>query len=142
MNKIVLDASVGVKWFLEEKYQKQALSLRDRIFHKEIEAIVPDIFYLELANVFQKEVRKKVIKFKEAQDNLEIVMEISLKRHIQEDLFDIALDNALIFQISAYDALYLSLAEIYMAPLITADEELYKRCRRRFDFIEYLGDMK
>jgi predicted nucleic acid-binding protein len=142
MSKKVLDASVGVKWFLEEKYQRQALSILDRIFQNEIEAVVPEIFYLELANVFQKEVRKKVIKLKEAQENLENAMELPLKRHVHEDLFDIALDNALVFKISAYDALYLSLAEIYMAPLITADKELYKRCWRRFDFIEYLGDIK
>ena len=142
MNKIVLDASVGAKWFLEERLHKQALFIRDQIFRKEIEAVIPDIFYLELANVFRKEVRKKVIQFQEARENLEIVMRLSLKRHVHEELFDIALDNALIFNISVYDAVYISLAEIYTAPLITADKELFDRCRNRFDFIKYLGDLK
>lgn len=64
-----------------------------------------------------------------------------LQRYADFELADVALENALRFNISAYDGLYLALAEIYVAPLVTADETLLQACRGRFDFIESLKDL-
>ena len=142
MKQWVVDASVGVKWFLDENDREKAIAILDQMERREIEVIIPDIFYLELANVFQKGFRKGLIRFEEAQKSFEKIENLPLKRHRHEDLFDVALDNAMIFGITTYDAIYLSLAEIYLVPLVTADKEFYQACKKRFDFIEYLGDIK
>lgn len=67
---------------------------------------------------------------------------LPLEQYSDSELFDVAFDNAIQLKISAYDAIYVSLAEIYVAPLVTADDELIKACKNRFDFILPLGKLK
>ena len=69
-------------------------------------------------------------------------MKLSLERYSDRELSDVALENALQYGISVYDALYVSLAEIYVAPLVTADETLFKACKGRFDFILSLEEIR
>ena len=79
--------------------------------------------------------------FQDAVRNHDQIMALKLERYSDHELSDIALKNALQYKISTYDALYLSLAEIYLAPLVTADDSLFKACKDRFDFIEHLSEM-
>lgn len=137
----VLDASVGAKWFFQEELEERALRLKEGFQNKEIKVIVPEIFFAELANACWKRVQRKLISIEDAVMHLDIMMKLPLKVYSIRELADVALENALRFGISVYDALYLSLAEVYVCPLITADKALFKACRRRFDFIEFLGNI-
>ena len=139
---MIVDACVGAKWFLEEEFKEKADTLLERALQREIKLIVPEFFYSELGSILWKGVRKKLIAVRCAQEILNRMMELPLKTYSDRELSDVAMDNAMIFGISVYDALYLSLAEIYVAPLITADKALFKACHKRFDFIEYLGDLE
>ena len=142
MEQFILDASVGAKWFFKEDCQKEAATFLER--HKEgaIQIIVPERFYLEFASVCWKRARKKLIKFKEAVKIFDDMVKLPLSRYPDIELVDVTLENAMIFGISVYDALYISLAEVYVAPLVTADKALYEKCRKRFNFIEYLGNIR
>ena len=142
MNKIILDASVGLKWFLNEVYSAEAIKLMTGIRDKRLSAIVPFSFYAECANALWEKTRKEIIRFGRAHEALEEIRKIPLLGHLHEDLEDVAYDNACIYDITVYDALYISLAEIYGVPLITADVKLIKACKDRFDFIEHLKDFK
>lgn len=138
---MIIDASVGAKWFLGEEFSEIANRLKEDAAQEKIEIVVPEFFYSEMANIFWKEVRKKKMKIRDAQEGMDRLMGLPLQKYADQELSDVALDNALQFGISVYDALYLSLAEVYVSPLITADKELFKACHKRFDFIEYLGDL-
>lgn len=70
------------------------------------------------------------------------VMKFPLKRYPDYELADVAVENAAIYKISVYDSIYLSLAEIYVAPLVTADQSLIKVCKGRFDFLLPLSEFK
>ena len=142
MNRIVLDTSVAVKWFFEEEDERHAASIAANIRGDALEAIVPEFFYVECANAFRGKIKKKICSLEEAHRAFSVLQNLPLKRHLHEDLADIALDHAAIYDISVYDALYVSLAEIYAAPLITADAALLKACKGRFDFIQHLRDYK
>ncbi len=141
MDQVIVDASVGFKWFFEEEDSGKAILLLERFQKNEIKIIVPEIFYSEVANTYWKKVKKKLISVKQAMEFLDHIASLSLAKYSDFELADVGLENALRFNISAYDGLYLALAEIYLAPLITADTTLYNACRDRFDFIELLQDV-
>lgn len=136
----VLDASVGAKWFYKESLSENASHFLERLMRREIRIVVPEFFYSEIAHVFVKRLRRKMITFEQALLELDEAMELPIEFYPDRELADVALENALRFKISVYDSLYLSLAEIYVAPLITADEALLKACQKKFDFIESLQD--
>ncbi|HXV27924.1 MAG TPA: type II toxin-antitoxin system VapC family toxin [bacterium] len=141
MDQVIVDASVGIKWFFQEHDSEKAILLLDRFQRGEIKMIVPEIFYSEVASSYWKKVRKKLASVSQAIESLDRIIGLSVTKYSDFELADVGLENALRFGISVYDGLYLALAEIYLAPLITADKVLYNACSRRFDFIELLENV-
>ena len=142
MEQFVLDASVGVKWIFREEMSEKAISYLRRLEQKEIQIIVPEFFYSELANICWVNFKKKLCSLAQATKALDQVMDFSLTRYSDRELSDVALENAVKFNIPVYDGIYLALSEVYVAPFITADRALFKACKARFDFIEFLGDVQ
>ncbi len=135
MKSFVVDASVGAKWYFREEFQETAFDLLDQAEKREIKLIVPELFYLEIGNLCWKLFRRRKIQFDHAASVLDKVSALPLERYSDQELTDIALENAVRFDISIYDGVYLALAEIYVAPLVTADEGILKATKGRFDFI-------
>lgn len=142
MNRFIIDASVGAKWVFEEELSDKAALLLKRIREKEIEIIVPGIFYAELASTCWLKVKRKLATVEESVQALDNLLGSKLYFYSDHELSDVALENALRFDISVYDGMYLALAEIYLAPLVTADQKLLQACQKRFEFIESLRDLK
>ena len=46
------------------------------------------------------------------------------------------------FDISAYDASYLALANATNIPFITADERLFKKVKESLDWVTWIGDIR
>ncbi|MBI3999283.1 MAG: hypothetical protein HY351_01590, partial [Candidatus Omnitrophica bacterium] len=59
-----------------------------------------------------------------------------------KELADVAVENAIQYEVTVYDGLYVALAEIYVAPLVTADNGILKALKNRFDFILPLEEIK
>lgn len=142
LDYVVLDASVGVKWFFKEEGWEKAAFFKSQFLEQQIKIVVPEIFYAELASACFKRVRRKILSTEQAMAYLDEAIDLPLQRYSDHELSDVAMGNALQYRISVYDALYLSLAEIYTSPLITADRALLKACGGRFDFIESLEDFE
>ena len=140
MNQYTLDASVGAKWLFDEELSEKAVLLLQELKQNKIEIIVPELFYVELGSICWSKVKRKQSALEYAVEGLDKILGFTLKTYPDQELADVALENALRFGISVYDGLYLALAEIYVAPLVTADEILLKACEGRFDFIESLQD--
>lgn len=141
MKQCIFDASVGVKLIFGEEFSKEARDLQQKISSGQIQGIVPEMFYVEVSNACMKRNRSKLCSFEQAMDGLSWMYELPFTRYSDSELADIALENAGYYGISVYDALYVSLAEVYVAPLITADEKLLERCaRKNFPFIESLSE--
>jgi len=51
MREIIIDASVVVKWFIEENDSDKALLLRDRFIGGKIELYVPTLLYFECIKI-------------------------------------------------------------------------------------------
>lgn len=50
---IVIDTSIIVKWFSEEKFTEEALKIREKIRNKEEVGVFPDLLLYELSNALR-----------------------------------------------------------------------------------------
>ncbi len=138
---VVVDASVAVKLFVQEPLRAQAQAVFDRLADSEPLVLhVPDLFFGECANVLWKYVRRHGYDAETALRNLADLVALGLivtpTSALVTAAFPLAVDEA----ITAYDALYVALADRLDCPLITADERLVDRVRERHPNIAWLGD--
>lgn len=127
MTLLIPDSSVGAKWCLplrDEPLTKEALSLLHRYEKGEVQIIVPDIFWAELANVLWKGVRRGRCTLKSAEAALDTMRERALPTVASVRLVDSALAIACAFDRTVYDCLYVALAVESKGEFITADERL------------------
>mgnify|MGYP001614629008 CR=1 FL=1 len=121
--KKVVDASVVVKWFLDEEGSKEALQLRSEHISGKISLVVPDLLFLEVLNALRyKGGTQKTL----AEANRALW---DIQFHIEKNssfLMEKAAVLALEYNLSLYDALYLALALLYGCPLVTVDSALAK----------------
>lgn len=124
---IVVDASIIVKWFVEEEGHSLAFKLLDA----ELRIAAPDLIFSEVANVLWKKVRRGEVTSEQAMqacnalpDFLEVVIPtVSL---IEESL---ALASRLDHPV--YDCCYLVCAQSEGTKLVTADEKFISHVRAR-----------
>jgi predicted nucleic acid-binding protein len=124
--KVVLDASAIAKWFLIEKESDYMKRIRNEIASKKLEAHVPDLIFIELANVL----RYSNLSENDVELGIKAAMQIGLVLHRFEELIYDAIKIAFENDITIYDALYVSLSNSLEAPLITYDEILLKKINR------------
>ena len=101
---------------------------------------VSDLFYLECANMFWKYVRRFKIPQDHARKSLRNLASMALLSVSSSDLLHSALDLALEYGISAYDASYVALAQQMDLPFITADEKLIGKLKGSGTEAVWLGD--
>lgn len=117
---LVVDASVAVKWFVEEPLWEEA----EALFRHRDSLLAPEFLIAEVTNVAWKKAARGEIKPRQAR---EIATKIgwSIPRfHLSADLNERAQDIALALEHPVYDCLYLACAELAGAVLVTADQRL------------------
>lgn len=120
MSGLVVDASVGLKWYLDEP---QAASAR-LLLQGENDLSVPHLFFTEIGAVLGKRYRRREISALVVVATLEAVEEVPVKAWPDRDLLWDALAIALRCGCSVYDAMYLALADRIDGRLVTADRRL------------------
>lgn len=122
---IVLDASVIVKWFIDENNSDKAEIIKEQFINEKINIIIPSLLYYEVLNALKY---SKLFKL----DELNLVGEsienygfnaVVIKDEIREKMVEIAINH----DISIYDASYIALAEKFNTQLITADEKISRK---------------
>ncbi len=140
----VIDASVLVKWFVEEEGSDQARSLQNDLL------FAPDLVIVETTNILWKKVRiggfeaRDVAPALKALQHSDLVIEPGLD--LAARAFDIGhgLDHAV------YDCFYLALAEHRSMPFVSADVRLSRKMAERprvtsarlFSIADYIGQRK
>lgn len=121
--KKVVDASVILKWFIKEKDSEKALELREDYIFGRIILIVPELMFLEVINALRY---KKLNPEKISYVNKSL-WESEFHIHKSDQfIIEKAINIAIEYNITIYDALYVSIAQLHNAFLITADSKLYK----------------
>ncbi len=123
----VVDASVGIKLFVEEEFSDKVQNLFAHLADETpAELHVPDLFYIECANILLKYTLHFQRPLADSQADLADLHELALKSTSTADLMEDALTLAYDKKLTAYDACYAVLAQKLELPLLTADEALAK----------------
>jgi predicted nucleic acid-binding protein len=116
--KLVVDTSVVMKWYLPEVGSAEAAPLLER--HHPL--IAPDLLIAEFGNVIWKKVRNGELARAEAEEVVDAFISSTPVELRPASLFlRPALDLAIRWQCTVYDALYLAVALAEACPFITAD---------------------
>ena len=141
--RAVVDASVAVKLFVPEILSTEAHAVFSGYAADDrAELIVPGLFFAECANVFWKWVQRYGYPSKSAASHLRDLEHLGLTVVSMQALAAAALDTALAYRITAYDACYVAAAARLGLPLVTADRKLAGALTGSPFDIRWLGDVE
>jgi predicted nucleic acid-binding protein len=118
---IVVDASALLEFLLQTSLGSR---VEARLFREEDELHAPHLVDVEIAQGLRRLVRTGEVSSGRAEEAIADLIDLDLHRHTHLDLLNRAWklrDN-----ISAYDAMYVALAEAIEAPIVTCDGPLAK----------------
>jgi len=124
---MVLDASVILKWFLQEKDTESALKLKEKILTENISVFLPDLVLFEVANAlrFKPEYDEKA-----ATEAINSLLDLGFDIvKPDRDILNSTLKISFRYLVTVYDAVYLALAKRMKCEFITADEKLFLKVR-------------
>ena len=125
MIRLVVDASVAVKWLMPENHAEAAR----RILSSNHELLAPDLIWAEVGNILWKRLRRRELRGHVAGDLLRNFYRYPLQTFASRALITAAWELAEQYDRSFYDCLYLALAVNAECPLVTADLKLYNRLK-------------
>ena len=136
--EVVVDASIIVKWFVEEEGSDKSLKLRDRYIEGEIRIIAPELMIFETLNalyykrLFSEEELKQI---SEALEAYSFTL-YPLRGKYASKAIEVAFKN----DITIYDASYIALAIIRNTQMYTADEKLMRKLKHEYQ--KYVKNIK
>lgn len=138
---VVVDASVAVKWLVEEDDSDKAHAILQSWVAQDITRIAPYLMPFEVANALHRRVARGELNIGDSTRMISWLLESRLEFHQPPGLHVRALQLASQFQQGAvYDAHYLALAERAGCELWTADARFYRAAGPAVDNLRWLGD--
>lgn len=135
----VLDASVGIKLFIDEEFSDKVQRLFSGLAEDpEAEIYVPDLYYIECANILLKYTRRFRRPIEDSLADIRDLNDLALKVTSTAELMEDALMLAAEKDLTAYDACYAVLAQKIGIPLVTADSPLTKA----INWAIWIGDVE
>jgi predicted nucleic acid-binding protein len=131
VNTLVVDASIAVKWVVDEAGTSEALTLR-----RHAKLIAPELLTAECANILWKKVQRDELSEDEAFLAARLLQASDIEFLPTRSLLEAATRIAVELDHAAYDCLYLTLAVERDCRFVTADERFVRKLgeghRRRF----------
>jgi predicted nucleic acid-binding protein len=118
----VIDASIAVKWVVEEPGTVEALALR-----RGARLIAPELLVAECANILWKKVRREELSKDEALLAARLLQSVDIELLPTRSLLDAAASIAIEMDHPAYDCVYIALAAANDCRFVTADERLLRK---------------
>lgn len=135
--ELILDASVIIKWFLDEPLSEKALAYRNQHLDGKIKIIAPSLLAFEITNAL---CTKSGVKEKAVFSAIEAFYFTNVYEYpFAEKLAIKSAQLSKKHKVSAYDAAYVALAQDRNCQFITADEKLYRKVKS-FKFVKLLSN--
>lgn len=122
MRRLVVDASVALKWLVAEGGSDLAAALRPNS-----ELIAPDLLLAEVANALWKKVRRREMEPEDADLAIQLLQRVNVDFRSSRPLVRPALALAREIDHPVYDCIYLALARAEQCALVTADGRPLRR---------------
>jgi predicted nucleic acid-binding protein len=119
---LVIDASIAVKWVIEEAGTADALSLR-----RQARLIAPDLLLAECANILWKKVRRDELSKDEALLAARLLQGADIELLPTRSLLEAATSIAIDLDHPAYDCVYVALAAANDCCFVTADQRFLRK---------------
>ena len=142
--RVVVDASLALKWVLEERHSVEAQSLLDMWVQTQVIVTAPTLLVFEAANVLYQRVRRGQLSLEAAGESLSALAatHLTLIGGDELDLSDQAIKLAEAHRLPAtYDAIYMGLAIRSECPLWTADERLWNQVHQKAPWVRWIGEV-
>lgn len=125
MTTFVVDASIAIKWVVEEDGTAEALAL-----HRKFRLIAPELLVGECANILWKKVQRGELSKDEALLAARLLQAAEFELLPMRSLFEAATRMSIEIDHPAYDCVYLALAADSQCRFVTADERLVRKLRQ------------
>jgi predicted nucleic acid-binding protein len=123
----VVDASVVVKWFIEEEFTKQALALRDKFANGYVQLMAPSLLNFEVLNALRY---SGLFNKNELKELAVAIGRYGFELHnLEDDFSELTIEIANDRELSIYDASYAALAELHGVSLYTVDQKIIENCK-------------
>src|SRR5687767_7685205 len=117
----VVDASVMIKWYVQENYTAEAEKLLDSPY----DLHAPELVLPEFGNIIWKKLRRNDLTEQEANQIISAFGQQSITFHSHASLLKAAFTGAQLSGQTVYDWSYLALAVSLSCEFVTADERFY-----------------
>lgn len=123
----IIDASIAIKWFIEEEGQQTAFEILERAIEKPNLFSVPELFYFELAHVLNRVLGK----LNNSQKRLyEKTLHLGIQRIPMSPELHQSICEFQSMGLSGYDAAYVAVAKNMSGIWLTFDTKAHKRIQR------------
>lgn len=136
--RYVVDASVAVKWYVPEIYEREAT----RLLKGRHQLHVPELILPEVGNIIWKKVRRGEIRKTDGESIVAAVARKRWKIHPHKRTLKSAFTGAEATEQTVYDWTYLALAISLSCEVVTADEKFYKALENTAfkAYLKWIGD--
>jgi len=134
VSRIVVDASVAIKWYLPEPHSADA----DRLLSGGYQLLAPDLLFPEVGNILWKRVMRSELTVHKAQVILRALESLPFTLRPASVLAENAMTIACGLKRSFYDSLYLALALMADCRLVTADGKLFNSVKDAAPIMKHL----
>ena len=140
---VVVDASLAVKWLVEEDDSDKAHAALESWVAQDITRIAPHLMPFEVANALHRRVLRGELSIGDSTRMITRLLESRLELHQPPNLHVRALQLASqLRQGAAYDAHYLALAETLRCELWTADRRFYEAAHSGVATLRWIGEFE
>ncbi len=140
MDKVVVDSSVAIKWFVAQPNSDKANQILDAFDANELALLAPELIYTEVGNIAWKMYMFEGLASKEAQKIVDSFRLIKIELTSTVELLDDAFRLAVTHRRTVYDAMYLALSKREGCTFVTADKKLVNAVGAKFPNIVLLAN--
>ncbi len=127
---VIIDSSVAFKWLVQEEGREKARVFLQNHIEKKNPILVPSLIFYELTNAWAC---KGTLTTKQVKAKIEKMKSYDLKTiNLDFNILKMAAELAKEYKISAYDAIYIALAQKKKCDFITADRKLVSKVNLPF----------
>ena len=138
---VVVDASLTVKWLVEEEDSDKAHAILQSWVAQDVTRVAPNLMPFEVANALHRRVLRGELSVGDSARMIAQLLGSRLELHQTAGLHARALELASELQQGAVcDAHYLALVEEFGCELWTADQRFYRAVSTGVDCVRWIGE--